>query len=183
MLCSSYYCKDSDIQENKFFSILADEVTDCSTKEQMPLVLRYVDSENKINKRFIKFIHCDEGVTGKALSDKILNCIVGELSLEITNCRGQCYDGAANMVGKYSGVAAHILTQNELAIYTHCASHRLNLCVASACQLQTVKNMMENMTRIGNFFNTPKRQALLEKMIMEYLSSNRHSTLIDVFQN
>ena len=47
------------------------------------------------------------------------------------------------MARKYSGVAADILNQNELAIYIHCASHRLNLCVAPACQLQTVKDMME----------------------------------------
>ena len=121
------------IKMNKFFSIMADEVSDCSNKEQMPLVLRYVDEKGEICERFIKFIHCDDGIKGKALADKIVNCVVNELGLDIKNCRGQCYDGAANMAGVHSGVAANILKQNDLALYTHCASHRLNLCVASAC--------------------------------------------------
>ena len=102
-------------------------------------VLRNIDREDKTNERCIKVILCEESVTGKALSDKILHCILGELGLDITNCRGQLYDGAANMARKYSRVAAHILNQTELAIYMHCASHRLTLCVAPACQLQTVK--------------------------------------------
>ena len=49
-----------EVKASKFYSILADEVTDCSNKEQMPLVLRYVDKEGEIQERFIKFIHCDK---------------------------------------------------------------------------------------------------------------------------
>ena len=56
------------------------------------------------------------------------------------------------MAGVHSGVAANILKQNDLALYTHCASHRLNLCVASACQLQAFKNMMVNVNKIGKHF-------------------------------
>ena len=39
---------------------------------------------------------------------------------------------------------------------------------------------MVNVTKIGKFFNTPKRQALLKKMVQEYLPASRHSTLLDV---
>ena len=38
------------------YSVLADEATDCGSIEQMPIVLRYVDSEKEINERFIKFV-------------------------------------------------------------------------------------------------------------------------------
>ena len=38
-----------EIKDCGFYSILADEVTDCSNKEQMPLVLRYVDKEGNIH--------------------------------------------------------------------------------------------------------------------------------------
>ena len=122
----------AEIKKSKFFSILSDEVTDCSNKEQMPLVIRYVDCSNIIQVRFIKFIHCNEGVSGEALKDKIIDCLLNELNLDVENCRGQCYDGAGNMAGKYSGVAACILNLNPLALFTHCASHRLNLCIAAA---------------------------------------------------
>lgn len=36
----------SRVIEAQFFSIVADKVTDCSNKEQLSLVLRYVDPDN-----------------------------------------------------------------------------------------------------------------------------------------
>ena len=47
----------SEIKHSKYFSILADEVADCSNKEQMPIVFRYVDSNNTIKERFLEFAH------------------------------------------------------------------------------------------------------------------------------
>ena len=182
--CSEVICEQiiADVRSSKYFSILADEVTDCSTKEQMPLVLRYVDRNREIQERFVKFIHCDSGISGNALKDKVLNCLTKELQLDINNCRGQCYDGASNMAGQYSGLAARICQINPLALYTHCASHRLNLCVAAACQIQSVRNMMSSVTKVGTFFNTPKRQLLLAKMIRKFIPTSSHTKLIDVCQ-
>ena len=161
--------------------IQGDEVTDCANKEQMPLVIRYLGKDNKIQEPCIKFIHCNTGITGEALTEKIVNCVTNEMSLDIKDCRGQCYDGAANMHGKKSGVATRILRMNELALYTHCASHKLNLCVAASCQNQNVKNMMDNIQVISKFFNnSPKRQSLLEKMVKEHLPNYSHTKLIDV---
>ena len=45
----------SEIKHSKYFSILVHEVADCSNKEQMPIVLRYVDSNNTIKERFLEF--------------------------------------------------------------------------------------------------------------------------------
>ena len=147
----------------------------------MPFVIRYVDRNNTIEKeRFIRFILCDSGLTGKALSDKIVYCL-SDFGLDLKYCRGQCYDGAGNMAGKTKGAAARIMQQNSLTLYTHCASHNLNLCVASSCKVQSVKNMMENVRVISDFFNnSPKRQQLLEAMIKEHLPDIKQSTLIDV---
>ena len=49
--------------------------------------------------------------------------------------RGQGYDGAGNMAGKYSGVARRIERFYEKAVYVHCNSHVLNPIMASSCQL------------------------------------------------
>ena len=169
-----------EIKESKFYSISADEVQDCGNKEQMPLVIRYVSNEKMIQEKFIKFILCDTGLTGSALSAKIKESIRG-IGLDIQNCRGQCYDGAGNMAGKCSGAAARISEENKLAIYTHCASHKLNLCVAASCSLQSVKNMMDHVRIISDFFNnSPKRQQLLESMIKEHSPQEAHQKLINV---
>ena len=59
----------SEVKQSKYFSILADEAADCSNKEQMSLVLRYVDKKNNIREYFVQFIHCDEGLSGLDLSE------------------------------------------------------------------------------------------------------------------
>nr|XP_047146196.1 uncharacterized protein LOC124819056 [Hydra vulgaris] len=74
---------------------------------------------------------------GKAI-EKSLNVLnaLQEFGLDIQNCRGQGYGGAGCMAGKYEGVASRIKALNHKAIFVHCASHRLSLVVAAACQVQ-----------------------------------------------
>ena len=50
-----------DIKNSKFYCIIADEASDSSRKEQMSLVLRFVDSEMNIREEFIAFLHCKWG--------------------------------------------------------------------------------------------------------------------------
>ena len=52
------------------------------------------------------------------------------MSLDMKNCRGQCYDGAGAMAGKVRGVAAGIASDYPDAHYTHCASHQLSDCAS-----------------------------------------------------
>ena len=53
-------------------------------------------------------------------------------------CRSQGYDGAGTAAGIYNGTAALIRSDFKKAIFVHCASHRLNLCVAASCSIQNV---------------------------------------------
>ena len=136
----------SEVKQSKYFSILADEAADCSNKEQMSLVLRYVDEKNNIREDFVQFIHCDEGLSGSDLSEVLLKKI-SFFGLDINNCRGQGYDGAGAVAGKRKGLSAHILRLNEKAIYTHCHSHRLNLCISKSCSIQSVRNVLEQIKK------------------------------------
>ena len=79
-------------------------------------------------------MHCELGVTGKALAETSLTEL-GNLTLKINNWRGHGYDGAASVSGHTNGVLAQILRFNEKAICTHCYSHRLNLAVAASCSI------------------------------------------------
>ncbi len=104
-----------EIKDAKFFSILADEATDCANVEQMAVVLRFVDNLLKIREEFLGFILCQKGLSGEALSDKISKFING-IGLSMEDCRGQGYDGAGNMAKKFSGVTARIQRNYEKAI-------------------------------------------------------------------
>ena len=70
------------------------------------------------------------------------------LQLSLQNCRGQCYDGAINMLGKRSGVAKQIQDIQKKAHPTHCHAHSLGLSVKDAtshCKIlsDTVNNTNE----------------------------------------
>ena len=100
----------SKVQRAQFFTIIADEVTDCSNKEQLSLVLRFVDREsNQIRADLVTFVECDTGVTGRNLADKMLNFLNSQ-GVDLTKMRGQAYDGAGSTAGKTNGVAALIST-------------------------------------------------------------------------
>ena len=87
------------IKESRVFSILADEVRDCSNTEQMSFVIRFADKSYQIREEFVQFLQCESGTFGQELYLKIVN-VIRDLFLEIGNLRGQGYDGAGNMAGK-----------------------------------------------------------------------------------
>ena len=77
-------------------------------------------------------------------------------------CQGQGYHGAGAVAGIYNGTAALIRSEFKKAIFVHCSSHRLNLCVAASCSIQIEREMMDNCKSISDFFNlSPKTTRLL----------------------
>ena len=57
----------AEINEAGAFSLLADEASDSSNKEQLPLVLRFADKERNV-REFFGFYECEDGVTGQAIA-------------------------------------------------------------------------------------------------------------------
>jgi hypothetical protein len=98
-------------------------------QEQLSLCFRFLDNENDnsviIREEFVGFRHA-KSVKGAAICDIIVRFLT-DLGLDINKIRAQCYDGAANMAGKYSGVQARILQLNPETSYVHCKAHSLNL--------------------------------------------------------
>ena len=126
------------IQKAGFFSVIADEATDTANDEQLSISIRFVDCGSPCEK-FLTFHECQSGVSGEAIADDILTKLV-EWQLQPQLLRGQAYDGAGAMAGKSKGVASHIHSKYPKALYTHCASHGLNLCVMKCCTIREVSN-------------------------------------------
>ncbi|XP_075111354.1 uncharacterized protein LOC107816308 [Nicotiana tabacum] len=81
-----------------FFGILVDESKDISHKEQMALVLRYVNKEGEVIERFVGIVPVSNT---SAMSLKRAICsFLSDHSLSPTQIRGQGYDGASNMQGE-----------------------------------------------------------------------------------
>ena len=111
----------------KLFSIMVDETSDISNTEQLVFCLRYVDEDLTTHEEFIGLYDMDcttaENIT------RVIQDVPLRLSLQMSNCRGQCYDGAGSMAGCRTGVATTIQQQEPRALYTHCYGHALNLAV------------------------------------------------------
>ena len=57
----------------RFYSVIADEVTDSANREQLSLAIRYFDPESKTAaERLLHFTACQLGVTGHAIAETIL---------------------------------------------------------------------------------------------------------------
>ena len=83
---------------------------------------------------------------------------------------GQCYDGASNMSGIMKGLAG-----SPKAVYSHCASHILNLSIVSACKENNIQMVLTQMTSLAIYFNySPKREKLLECVVEK--ETNEHSS-------
>jgi len=87
---------------DKKFSVLIDESRDVSIKEQMAVILRYVNDEGKLMERLLGLQHV-ERCTAAALKEGLVNMLDSH-KLPISRLRGQGYDGASNMRGEFNGV-------------------------------------------------------------------------------
>ena len=146
-----------EVKQAKFFSVIADEAADSSNKEQLSLVLRFVDSNSNIREDFIQFIHCKWGLAGKDLAAILLEALAA-FSLDFNDCRGQGYDGAGAVSGHVRGLSTLLLNINPKALYTHCYSHRLNLVIGEACSVQLFR-MLWHILKISHTSLIPQRLA------------------------
>ena len=55
--------------------------------------------------------------------------ILLRFDININNCRGQCYDGAANVAGSINGLQSKIREMEPRALSVHCAAHTIILVV------------------------------------------------------
>ena len=78
-----------------YFSILVDECRDVFTKEQMALVLRYVDKKGYVIERFLGIVHVPN--TNSLSLKAAIDSLLATYKLTVSRIRGQGYDGASNM--------------------------------------------------------------------------------------
>ena len=162
----------SDIQHAGFYSVVADEATDVANQEPLALSIRFISNSNLCEK-LIAFHKCDTGVAGNALAENILSKL-SDWQLQLRLLRGQAYDGAGSMAGTTKGVATRIREKHPKALYTHCAAHRLNLCVVKCCNIREVNNVMQAADSVSRFFNnSPKRQIALGSAIVENMPTEK----------
>ncbi len=150
-----------------WFSVIADEATDVCQSEQLNVSIRWVDKSYIIHEDPIGLFQVPD--TRAATLYSIIKDILVRCNLPIAMCRGQAYDGAANMQGKRSGVAARFLADNPAAVPVHCFAHSLNLCLQSISRkivvLRDALELVREITKLIKF--SPKRLHLFASKLKE----------------
>lgn len=133
---------------------MVDETKDVSKKEQISVVLRYLNNEN-IHEEFLDVIPAD-GLDAQSLLKSVKQTLA--------KCNRQkcmhCYDGAS----VNNGVKEKFCQEVLHALYIHCYAHRLNLVLLDC--VHNVKPVVEcfaTVQMLYNFFSG----AVIHKVFME----------------
>jgi uncharacterized protein (UPF0147 family) len=142
---------------NGKFAIMVDESRDESKKEQMAVVLRFVNIDGEIKERFLDLVHVSD-TCALTLKNSIM-AVLADNELNVQDIRGQGYDGASNMRGEWNGLKALILQECPSAYYIHCLAHQLQLAlVAASREVHKIHNFFQQANFIVNTVSaSPKR--------------------------
>lgn len=118
-----------EINASPFYSVIMDTSQDVAKRDHLSQVFRYVAIDRdemgiatdiRVVEAFLGFQETVSS-SASALEDRIMGCL-DQNGLDLSRCRGQGYDGAANMSGVYSGVQARI-AERELHSFTMWSKH------------------------------------------------------------
>ena len=101
-----------NIQNSVYYTIMADEVTDSLNKEQFVVCLRWVDRDLVTHEELVG-LYAVDNITSETLVNSLKDVLL-RMGFSAQNCRGQCYDGANNIVGCKSGIATQIQKKEPL---------------------------------------------------------------------
>ena len=111
-----------EIRDPKF-CILVDEAQDEYKKEQMTIILRYVDCDGFVGEQFFEVVNVKE-TSASTLKKEIFN-VLTRYNLLVEDLRGQGYNGASNMRDVWNGLQVLFPEDCPYAYYVHCFSYWL----------------------------------------------------------
>lgn len=96
----------NEVKQAKYFTIIVDSTVDIGRIDQFSFSLRFVDQQGDIKEHFL----CFEELPNATANDYfvIIKKLMEEYKLDISLCRGQAYDGASTMSGRFSGLQSKI---------------------------------------------------------------------------
>lgn len=163
-----------EIYSSKYYALIVDSTPDNSHVDQLTVIIRYVDAKGIAKEPFLEFLK-ETGHKGCEMEDAVIKFLVDN-NFTIIDCRGQSYDTAANMSGKYSGLQTRIKQYSPLAVYIPCGGHvlNLNLCHTVEKNVEAAKFFMFVQNVYVFFSGSTKRWNLLIKHLEDGLRSRNN---------
>lgn len=139
---------------SNIFSISIDGTKDISGFQQEAVSIRYIDENFLHQEDFLGFYECRE-TTGATLA-RVIRDVLLSLGFDISNLRGQTYDGEENISDVYLGCQTKIAELELLAIYIHWSAHCGNLAAQAVLSTNSTRDLctaMDTLQELSNFFN------------------------------
>ena len=160
LLNSISHCIEEDLltrlKSSRFISVMADESTDVSSKEEVSICGRWLESGKPVE-HFLGIIHA-RVVTAEALTHYLLQ-FLQDKGIPIQKLRGLGFDGTNTMSGNKSGVQIRMRCHAPSALFVHCRCHQLQLAAVHAanehCEVQRVLGTL--LTIWKTFHYSPKK--------------------------
>ena len=154
----------SNIHRATWYAVIADETAGIANQEQT-VTLYSLSQQHKeyiMNEDFIGLVHVPKTTSDTltmAIKDVLESC-----ALPLSQCRGQEYNGASNMMGHLCGVATQIQAEETATISVHCLAHCHNLCLQDiAKKCVPVKTPLDIVMKISILIRySPKRTLVFD---------------------
>nr|XP_023421398.1 zinc finger MYM-type protein 1 isoform X2 [Cavia porcellus] len=143
----------NEINVSSAFSIICDEITGNTTKEQLSICVRYPQKTSKavvIKERFLGFVD-NEKETGIHLHKKI-KTYLQQIGVDFNTICGQAYDSTTNLRVKFNEIAAEFKKEEPRALYVHCYAHFFDLAVVRFCK--EIKELRSALNTLSSLVNT-----------------------------
>ncbi|KAK7870340.1 hypothetical protein R5R35_003727 [Gryllus longicercus] len=156
-----------EVNNAEYFSILLDETADIAKTEQVSIYVRIVSPDLLASEYFVGF-YSTANTKAEALFE-IVKDVLLRFGLPLSKLRGQCYDGAANVAGKISGLQERIREEEPRALFVHCNAHTLNLVVQDGIEkVLPARKFIGEVKDLINFVrDSPRRVAKFQDLQAE----------------
>ncbi|XP_059314946.1 uncharacterized protein LOC132065532 isoform X2 [Lycium ferocissimum] len=162
-----------------YFALLVDKSFDVLHKEQMTIVLRYIDRRGFVMERIIDIVHVQD--TGVLSLKRAIVDLLAHHSLSLSYVRGQCYDVESDMHDNIKGLKMLIRQENRSAHSLHCFAHQLQhtlVMVSAQCvqvgQLVLLVSNIMNVLGAMDEFQVSQREKIREALDMGELTTGRN---------
>ena len=154
----------TDIHNSTFVTVISDETTDPSNREQFTVIIRRVSEDLQVDKEFIGLYQTS--TTDAATIVALIKDVFIRLNVSMKKLRGQCCDGGNAMSGYRTGVAKRINDIEPRAVFTHCYVHALNLAANDTVkQSKLVKDVLDTSREITKLIKySPRREGIFLKL-------------------
>ena len=151
-------------EESCFYSIMCDECTDASNKEQLVTCIRWISNSDLEVHEDVTGLYMINDISTETIVHVIKDALV-QMNLGLNKCHGQCYDSASNMSGPRSGVAKQLHDKEPRALYLHCHGHAINLAAGDTIKnCKVTKDALDVTFEVSKLKFSLKRGAELEKL-------------------